>query len=75
MADLVIKARANDAEAVAWLTDCLRNHEDLAKNPENYFPWEYKKRMETQQQTPPEKPPDPIKQSVAKKRDAVSIAR
>lgn len=36
---LITTARANDTEPVAYLAHCLRNHEDLAKHPERYFPW------------------------------------
>ena len=42
---LVATALANDVEPVAYLTDCLRNHEDLAKRPEHYLPWVYRERM------------------------------
>jgi hypothetical protein len=42
---LVATARKNDVEPVAYLTDCLRNHEDLAKRPEYYLPWVYRERI------------------------------
>jgi hypothetical protein len=42
---LVATARANGAEPVAYLTECLQNHEDLAKRPEYYLPWVYRERM------------------------------
>ncbi|MFQ5592436.1 MAG: transposase, partial [Phycisphaerae bacterium] len=42
---LVATARANDVEPVAYLTDCLRNHEDLAQRPEHYLPWVYRERI------------------------------
>jgi transposase len=42
---LVVTARANGVEAVAYLTECLRCHEDLAKRPEYYLPWVYRERM------------------------------
>ena len=42
---LIATARANDVEAVAYLTECLRCHEDLAKRPEYYLPWIYRERM------------------------------
>jgi len=41
---LVATARANDVEPVAYLTECLRCHEDLAKRPEHYLPWVYRER-------------------------------
>lgn len=50
---LVATGRANGAEPVAWLTDCLANHVDLAKHPEKYFPWVYKERMDALQPKPP----------------------
>ena len=42
---LIATARANDVEPVAYLTDCLRNHEDLARRPEYYLPWVYRERI------------------------------
>jgi transposase len=42
---LIATARANDVEPVAYLTECLRCHEDLAKRPEYYLPWVYRERM------------------------------
>jgi hypothetical protein len=42
---LIATARANDVEPVAFLDHCLRNHEDLKKRPEYYFPWLYRERM------------------------------
>ena len=42
---LIGTARANDVEPVAYLTECLRHHEDLAKNPDDYLPWAYRERM------------------------------
>jgi hypothetical protein len=41
---LIATARANDVEPVAWLTECLRCHEDLAKRPAHYLPWVYRAR-------------------------------
>ena len=41
---LIATARANDVEPVAYLTECLRCHEDLAKNPDQYLPWVYGER-------------------------------
>lgn len=52
---LIASARANDAEPVAYLDYCLRNHEDLKKRPEYYLPWVYQERM---------RPPEVIQQSV-----------
>ena len=41
---LIATARANDVEPVAYLTECLRCHEDLAQRPEYYLPWAYRER-------------------------------
>jgi hypothetical protein len=41
---LIATARANDVEPVAYLTECLRCHEDLAKRPDYYLPWAYRER-------------------------------
>jgi hypothetical protein len=35
---LIATARANGVEPVAYLTECLRSHEDLAKRPDHYLP-------------------------------------
>jgi hypothetical protein len=43
---LIATARANDVEPVAWLTECLRCHEDLAQRPEHYLPWVYRERLD-----------------------------
>jgi hypothetical protein len=43
---LIATANANGVEPVAYLTECLRNHEDLAKRPEYYLPWVYRDRLE-----------------------------
>ena len=48
---LIATARANDVEPVAYLTECLRYHDDLRKRPEHYLPWVYRARM--QQRAPP----------------------
>ncbi len=45
---LIATARANGVEPVAYLTECLRNREDLAKRPEHYLPWVYRERMKEQ---------------------------
>jgi hypothetical protein len=42
----VATANANGVEPVAYLTECLQNHRDLAKRPDHYLPWVYKKRIE-----------------------------
>jgi hypothetical protein len=49
---LVATARANDVEPVAYLTDCLRNHEDLALRPEDYLPWVYRERIRERDKVP-----------------------
>jgi hypothetical protein len=57
---LIATARANDVEPVAWLTECLRCHEDLARRPEHYLPWVYRERLEageTSSGAPPRAPP------------------
>jgi len=63
---LIATARANDVEPVAYLTECLRCHEDLAKRPEYYLPWVYRERMK-QEDSPPgpvrEPPGEPALQS------------
>jgi len=43
---LIATANAHGVEPVAYLTECLRNHEDLAKRPEHYLPWVYRDRLE-----------------------------
>jgi len=42
---LIATARANAVEPVAYLTECLRCHEDLANRPEHYLPWVYRQRL------------------------------
>ena len=42
---LIATARAHDVEPVAYLTECLRCHQDLAKNPNQYLPWVYRERL------------------------------
>lgn len=51
---LVATANVNGVEPVAYLTECLANHRDLAERPEHYFPWVYKQRREAAQA--PERP-------------------
>lgn len=41
---LIATARAHGVEPVAYLAECLRSHEDLAKRPEHYLPWVYRAR-------------------------------
>ena len=41
---IIATARAHGVEPVAYLTECLRSHEDLAKRPEHYLPWVYRAR-------------------------------
>ena len=54
---LVATANANGVEPVAYLTECLANHEDLAKRPEHYLPWVYRGRLEARDETAPACPP------------------
>lgn len=57
---LIATARANDVEPVAYLTECLRCHEDLARRPEHYLPWVYRERLEpgkASSDTSPRAPP------------------
>ena len=61
---LVATANANGVEPVAYLTECLRNHEDLAKRPDHDLPWVYRDRLEElksvpQAQAPPPSGPSP----------------
>jgi hypothetical protein len=42
---LIATARKNGVEPVAYLTECLRCHEDLAERPEHYLPWKYRERL------------------------------
>ena len=57
---LIATARADDVEPVAYLTECLRCHDDLARRPEYYLPWVYRERLKTKQQTsPPAAPQHP----------------
>jgi transposase len=43
---LIATANANGVEPVAYLTECLRHHADLAQRPEHYLPWVYRHRLE-----------------------------
>jgi len=47
---LVATANANGVEPVAYLTECLANHEDLAQRPEHYLPWVYRARLDAREQ-------------------------
>lgn len=42
---MIATANANGVEPVAYLTECLRNHEDLARRPDHYLPWVYRDRL------------------------------
>jgi transposase len=44
MMSLIATAHANGVEPVAYLTHCLRNHEDLSRSPATYLPWAYRDR-------------------------------
>jgi hypothetical protein len=54
---LIATANANDVEPVAYLTECLENHEDLAQRPEYYFPWVYRARLEARDEPMQTGPP------------------
>ena len=54
---LIATANANGVEPVAYLTECLENHEDLAKRPEYYFPWVYRARLEARDEAMQTRPP------------------
>lgn len=56
---LIATANANGVEPVAYLTECLRNHEDLAKRPEHYLPWVYRDRLEQHDRLPLAQAPTP----------------
>jgi hypothetical protein len=43
---LIATARAHGVEPVAYWTECLRSHEDLAHSPDCYLPWVYRERSE-----------------------------
>jgi hypothetical protein len=49
---LVATARANGVEPVAYLTECLRSHADLAERPDHYLPWVYRERMKEGESPP-----------------------
>ena len=54
---LIATANANGVEPVAYLTECLRNHEDLANRPGHYLPWVYRDRLEQLDSLPQAQPP------------------
>lgn len=61
---LIATANASGIEPVAYLTECLQNHEDLAKRPDHYLPWIYRDRLQVldtgpQAQTLPLSGPSP----------------
>lgn len=53
---LIASARTNGVEPVAYLTECLRCHEDLARNPDRYLPWVYRERHKDEDDSPREPP-------------------
>ena len=55
---LVATANANGVEPVAYLTECLANHEDLAQRPEHYLPWVYRARLDAREQNAQTGPPE-----------------
>lgn len=63
---LIATANANGIEPVAYLTECLQNHEDLATRPDHYLPWIYRDRLEKvdSQDLPPSGPSPPPSRSV-----------
>ncbi len=48
---LIASARADQVEPVAYLTECLRCHDDLARRPEYYLPWAYRERLKLKPNT------------------------
>ncbi len=60
---LIATANANGIEPVAYLTECLRNHEELAKRPDSYLPWVYRDRLQQLRRVPQAHPP-PASQEV-----------
>ena len=49
---LIATARANGVEPVAYLTECLRCHDDLRKRPNHYLPWVYRERLKERDSPP-----------------------
>jgi hypothetical protein len=66
---LIATARANGVEPVAYLTECLRCHEDVAKRPEYYLPWVYKERREEGDASPRAPPGEPRREAQEELRD------
>ena len=70
---LIATARVHGVEPVAYLTECLRCHEDLAKRPEHYLPWVYRERMKEGDsppgptRAPPEPEPPPARGEPARR--------
>jgi hypothetical protein len=57
---LIATANANGIEPVAYLTECLQNHEDLVQRPDHYLPWVYRDRLaQLDQQGPQDQAPAP----------------
>ena len=56
---LIATANANGIEPVAYLTECLRNHQELAKSPDSYLPWVYRDRLPQLNTVPLAQPPPP----------------
>lgn len=55
---IIATARANEVEPVAYITDCLRNHEHLAKRPEYYLPWVWRERRKDEESSARAPPSD-----------------
>jgi transposase len=53
MMSLIATAYANGVEPVAYLTHCLRSHQDLSRRPVDYLPWAYRDRELQQAATGP----------------------
>ncbi|MEK7614852.1 MAG: transposase [Patescibacteria group bacterium] len=56
---LIATAKANGREPVGYLEYCLKNRDDLRKNPEKYLPWNCPEKFTFNSQ---HKPPEPINQ-------------
>ena len=59
---LIATCRANEVEPWTWLTDCLKHPSEIAKNPEDWFPWNWKERMANQAALP--EPSDALQKAV-----------
>lgn len=53
MMSLIATAQANGVEPVAYLTDCLRNHAQLSRQPADYLPWVWRDRRYQRASTDP----------------------